>query len=166
MDPTRDNPIIRFNTFWWALWTFLSFAVLLAGIIIYNRQPPTNLEDAAAVARYASRDKVSAAQAAALSGAEIAAAIPQVAAGLLSDLPTAVEKPEQVVPGSPTALKMAAESAPTGAPAAPGESPPVPTPAPVPAAEEGGQDARPTAPAPVVTPPAEVSPSTGTPVQP
>jgi hypothetical protein len=26
MDPNRDNPIIRFTTFWWALGTFLIFA--------------------------------------------------------------------------------------------------------------------------------------------
>ena len=32
MDPNRDNPIIRFTTFWWAIWTFLIFAVLLAAV--------------------------------------------------------------------------------------------------------------------------------------
>ena len=115
MDPTRDNPILRFNTFWWALWTLLIFAALLAALLIFQHQPPVRLEDAAAVARYATKDRILKAEAAALTRAEIAAAIPKVAAELPSSKPTAVEKPEQVVPGSPTALKLAAE--PAGVPA-------------------------------------------------
>ena len=58
MDPTRDNPLLRFNTFWWAVWTFLMFAVLLTAVILFNRKPPSSLEDAAAVARYATMDKL------------------------------------------------------------------------------------------------------------
>ncbi len=118
MDPTRDNPLLRFNTFWWALWTFLMFAVLLAAVILFNRKPPSNLEDAAAVARYATRDKWVAAQSAALPAEQIAAAIAKVAPTLPAAKPTAVERPDQVVPGSPTALKLAAEPAATPAPAA------------------------------------------------
>lgn len=162
MDPTRDNPIIRFNTFWWALWTFLIFGVLLAALIVFNPKPPTNLEDAAAVARYLTKDKVTAAQAATLSSVEIAAAIPKIAADLPSSKPAAVEKPEQVVPGSPTALKLgaAAAAAPNGngAPASAGVSPPVTAKPPAeavtpPVSKDAGQDARPTAPAPA--PPAK-----------
>ncbi|MEI7908358.1 MAG: hypothetical protein WCK77_01850 [Verrucomicrobiota bacterium] len=134
MDPTRNNPVIRFNTFWWALWTFLIFGVLLAAVIVFNRKPPTSLESAAAVARYATKDKVTEAQSAALSGAEIDAAIAKVAATLPSSKPAAVEKTEQVVPGSPTALKLAAEpaSAPAanGAPAATPPAQPATPPAP------------------------------------
>lgn len=153
MDPTRDNPILRFNTFWWALWTFLIFAVLLAATLLFNRNPPTNLEDAAALARYTTKDKILTAQAAALAPADIEAAIPKVAASLPSNKPAAVETPAQVVPGSPTALKLAAEpaAAPNGAPASAGVSAPV----------------APTVPA--VKPPAEVAPApppTGTPAQP
>ncbi|KAB2641670.1 MAG: hypothetical protein DVB26_04600 [Verrucomicrobia bacterium] len=121
MDPTRDNPLLRFNTFWWAVWTFLMFAVLLAAVILFNRKPPSNLEDAAAVARYATKEKLGVAQAAALPAAEIAAAIAKVAAALPAAKPTAVELPEQVVPGSPTAFKLAAD---TAAPAAAGVSAP------------------------------------------
>ena len=40
MDPTRDNPIIRFNTFWWALWAFFAFAILLALAMILSRKAP------------------------------------------------------------------------------------------------------------------------------
>ena len=143
MDPTHDNPILRFNTFWWALWTFLIFGVLLAGVIVFNRKPPTNLEDAAAVARYVTKDKIIKAQAAALSSAQIEAAIPKIAADLPSSKPAAVEKPEQVVPGSPTAIKLAA--APNGAPASVGVSPPAQAATP-PVSKDGGQDASPTVP--------------------
>jgi hypothetical protein len=151
MDPTRDNPILRFNTFWWALWTFLIFAVLLGAILIANRKPPTNLEDAAAVARYETKQRILKAQAAALSSAEIEAAIPTVAATLHASKPAAVETPAQVVPGSPTALQLAAATAaapaaaaPNGAPASAGESPAVSPPVPAVTPETGGQDARPT----------------------
>ena len=111
MDPTRDNPIIRFNTFWWALWAFFAFAIVLAAIMIFNRNPPTNLEDAVATARYDTQAKVTQAQAAALPAAAIDAAISQVAAQLATSKPAAVERPEQVVPDSPTAKKLAAEPA-------------------------------------------------------
>ena len=132
MDPTRDNPIIRFNTFWWALWTFLIFAILLAALMIYERKPPASLEGALAEARYATKEKIIKAQAASLTRAEIEAAIPRVAAQLASLKPAAVERPEQVVPGSPTAQRMAAEPA----------SPAAPT------RKEGGQNAPSTVPVP------------------
>ena len=156
MDPTRDNPLIRFNTFWWAVWTFLMFAVLLAAIILFNRKPPSNLEDAAALARYATKDKLVTAQTAALPAAQTTAAIAKVAAALPSAKPVAVEIPEQVVPGSATALKLAAEpvGALNGAPASASVSA-VPAAAPAPAtSKEGGQEARPTPPttAPAVPP--------------
>jgi len=99
----------------------LMFAVLLAAVILFNRKPPSSLEDAAAVARYATKEKLVAAQAGALPAAQIAAAIPLVATALATSKPAAVERPEQVVPGSATALKLAAEY---GAPAATGVSAP------------------------------------------
>ena len=37
MDPTRDNPIIRFTTFWWGIGTFFIFALLLAVIWLFAR---------------------------------------------------------------------------------------------------------------------------------
>lgn len=149
MDPTRDNPIIRFNTFWWALWAFFAFAVVLAAVMIFNRNAPTNLEDAVATARYNTLKTVKEAQAKALPAEAIDAAIPEVAAKLLSGKPTAVERPDQVVPDSPTAKKIAAEP-PLGPTVPPAPAPtPAPTPAPAPA------------PAPVeaVTPPIPVPPA-------
>jgi mono/diheme cytochrome c family protein len=108
MDPTRDNPIIRFTTFWWALGAFLIFALLLAVILLFTRKAPQTLEDAAAIPRYEIKAKVDAAQAASLPREAIDAVIPEVAAKLAASKPVAVEKPEQVVPGSATAEKLAA----------------------------------------------------------
>jgi mono/diheme cytochrome c family protein len=108
MDPNRDNPIVRFATFWWGLGAFLIFTVLLAVILLITRKPVETLEDAAAKLRYETKAKVDAAQAASLPAAAIEAAIPQVAAALVASKPAAVEKPEQVVPGSATAAKLAA----------------------------------------------------------
>jgi mono/diheme cytochrome c family protein len=111
MDPNRDNPIIRFTTFWWAIGTFLIFALLLAVIAFFNRSTPTTLEDEMAKARYVTKVKVEEAQAAVLSKESIEAAIPAVSAKLAAGKPVPVEKPDQVVPGSPTAAKLAAAPA-------------------------------------------------------
>lgn len=111
MDPNRDNPFLRFATFWWGLGTFLIFALLLAVIWFFNRKESVTLEDVAAKTRYETKAKVDAAQAAALSPEAIETAMAKVAAELPNAKPAAVEKPEQVVPGSPTAQKLAAAPA-------------------------------------------------------
>lgn len=119
MDPTRDNPLIRFTAFWWGIGIFLSFALLLAIIWVINAKPATNLEDVVAKARYETRAKVDKAQAEALSPKAVMDAIPQVAKKLAASKPAAVEKPDQVIPDSPTAKKIAAATpAPAPAPAA------------------------------------------------
>lgn len=111
MDPSRDNPILRFTTFWWGIGTFLIFALLLAVIWFFNRSEPTTLEDAAAKPRYETKAKIDAAQEAALSPESIEEAVKTVAGKLAASKPVAVEKPDQLVPGSPTALKLAAAPA-------------------------------------------------------
>ena len=103
MDPSRDNPIIRFTTFWWGIGTFFIFAVLLAVIWLFARSEPTTLEDAAAKPRYETKTKIDAAQAASLSAEAIKAATLVVGKQLAASKPTAVETPAQVVPGSATA---------------------------------------------------------------
>jgi mono/diheme cytochrome c family protein len=108
MDPNRDNPIIRFTTFWWALGAFLIFALLLAVIMLFNRKEPQTLEDAAAIPRYEIKARVDAAQAASLPQEALIAVIPDVAARLAASKPMAVEKPEHVVPGTATADELAA----------------------------------------------------------
>lgn len=107
MDPTRDNPIIRFSTFWWGIGTFLIFAFLLAVIWLFVRNEPTDLEEAAAAGRYETKAAVDEAQAQGLSKESISAAISKVAVELAASKPSAVEKPEQIVPGSATAEKLA-----------------------------------------------------------
>jgi len=110
MDPTRDNPLIRFSTFWWALGTFLIFAVLLAVLWLFLREEPVTPEDVAAEKRYETKAKIVEAQAAALSPEALETATAKVAAELAASSPAAVEKPEQVIPGTPTAEKLAAGS--------------------------------------------------------
>ena len=119
MDPTRDNPIIRFATFWWGLATCLAFALLLSVIWLFNRATPESLEDVAAKVRYETKARIAQAQAASLAPAAIDAAIPGVAQQLVAAKPAAVAKPEQVVPGTPTAAKLAAKPAPAPAPSTP-----------------------------------------------
>ncbi len=106
MDPTRDNPIIRFNTFWWGIGTFMIFAFLLAIIWAFAKRDTQTPEDVAGVARKEIRAEIDRAQAETLKSFDMEKAIPQVAAALASSKPAAVEKPEQVVPGSPTAQAL------------------------------------------------------------
>lgn len=108
MDPTRDNPIVRFTTFWWGLGTFLLFAVLLAVIWFFNRSEPATMEDAAAKPRYETKAKTDAAQKAVIAPEALEAAIATQSKKLVSAKPVAVEKPEQIVPNSETAKKLAA----------------------------------------------------------
>ena len=111
MDPSRDNPIIRFTTFWWGIGTFLIFALLLAIIWAFNHSEPATLEDGAAKPRYETKAKIDAAQAANISPENLEKAIVSVSAQLAAAKPVAVEKPEQIVPGSPTSIKMASAPA-------------------------------------------------------
>jgi mono/diheme cytochrome c family protein len=111
MDPYRDNPLLRFATFWWGLGAFLIFAVGLIFFWAFQDKNVETLEDVAAKARYETKAKVDAAQAGVLSPAAMEAAMKKVAAELPSAKPVAVEKPEQLVPGSPTAEKLAAAPA-------------------------------------------------------
>jgi mono/diheme cytochrome c family protein len=111
MDFSRDNPIIRFTTFWWGIGTFFIFAVLLVLIWLGFRSDPTTLEDAAAQPRYAIRKKIDAAQEAVISPQALESAITAVTKQLVASKPVAVENPAQVVPGSETAKKLAAAPA-------------------------------------------------------
>jgi len=52
MDPSQDNPIVRFKAFFWALAVFALFGIALGVIALLNRKAPSTLEDVAAVARY------------------------------------------------------------------------------------------------------------------
>ncbi len=112
MDPSRDNPFIRFQAFWWGIGVFLLFTVLLGVIWLFNLEDPQTAEEAAATVRLETRAEVDAAQDAALRPEAIDAAIATVAAQLAASQPVAVEDPAQIVPGSATAEKLA--DAPSG----------------------------------------------------
>lgn len=112
MDPTRDNPLIRLKAFFDGLGVFTLFAVLLAlvlgiGALFGFFRKGETPEDVAGDIRYETKDKVFEAQAEALTAEDIEAAIPEVSKALLAGKPTAVKKPEQIVPGSPTANQLA-----------------------------------------------------------
>jgi len=111
MDPTRDNSFIRFATFWWGIGTFLIFALLLAVIWFFMDSDVQTMEDAAANPRYETKAKIDEAQAVIISQESIEAAIVTESGKLVSSKPLAVEKPEQVVPGSETSKKLAAAPA-------------------------------------------------------
>lgn len=130
IDPSRDNPLIRFASFWWGLVTFFVFALILALVFLLNRKAPETLEDEAAKARYKIKTEVIAAQAASLKPEAIEAAIPAVAAKLAASKPAAVEKPEQAVPSAtPQAAPTAPAPAPEAAPVTPAPAAAEPTPA-------------------------------------
>lgn len=120
MDPSHDNPILRFKTFCWGIGTFLIFTLILAVIAFFNRQPAQSPEEIAGIARYQTKTKFETAQAATLTQESILRAMPTVAESLATFKPVAVKKPEQVVPGSPTAEILARRPS-NAAPAAPAE---------------------------------------------
>lgn len=108
MDPSRDNPFVRFTTFWWALFVFIGFGVLLAIIWLFNSSEPKNVEDIAAAARYKQKEEVTKAQAAAFPKDTLEKAIATVGPQLAASKPAAVATDAQIVPGS---ARAAAKSA-------------------------------------------------------
>lgn len=110
MDPSRDNPLFRFQAFWWAIGLFLLFTGALVIVGLANRKPAPTLEDVATVARLETRAKADAAQQQKLQVAP-SSKFAETGKKLLEKKPVAVEKPDQVVPGSATQQKLAAEPA-------------------------------------------------------
>ena len=111
MDLNRDNPLVRFATFWWGIGTFFIFAALLGVIWFFARSEPATLEDVAARPRYVKKAKIDAAQTANISLEAIEASIVTISKKLAVSKPVAVESPAQVVPGSETSKKLAAAPA-------------------------------------------------------
>jgi mono/diheme cytochrome c family protein len=133
MDPSQDNPIVRFKAFFWALAVFGFFGVVLGIVALLEKKQPQTLEDVAAATRYQNRDKVNAAQAANFSYKEVEAGktvqvkpqdvFAHVGQQLAATKPSAVEKPEQVIPGS-AAAKALEEAAKNAAPVTVAETDP------------------------------------------
>ena len=121
MDPTRDNPLFRFKAAFWGLGLFALFAVALWVAWMFSGDAGPTLEEVAAAARYQKAAEVKAAQEEQLAWKEIEAgkliqAPPGEVFGhlgeqLLAAKPAAVERPDQVVPGTPTAKRLEEEAA-------------------------------------------------------
>lgn len=112
MDPTRDNPLIRIKAFIDGLVIFTLFAVILllilgVGALFGWFAKSDTPEDAAGDIRYGIKKEIDAAQATVLTKEQIAAAAGEIAGKLVSSKPVAIAKPEQIVPGSDTAKKLA-----------------------------------------------------------
>jgi mono/diheme cytochrome c family protein len=112
MDPTRDNPLIRIKAFLDGLGIFTLFAVILLlilgiGALFGWFRKGEEPEDAAGDIRYEISAEVKAEQDAFLSKEQIHGTVGTVAGSLVASKPVAVEKPEQLVPGSETAEKIA-----------------------------------------------------------
>lgn len=112
MDPTRDNPLIRAKAFVDGLGISTLFFVLLllaigSGIFFGWFKKTETPEDVAAEIRYEWKKEIDTAQAASLNDDQIEAAVSTVAQRLIASAPVAVTKPEQLIPGSETARKLA-----------------------------------------------------------
>ncbi len=112
MDPTRDNPLIRIKAFFDGLGILTFFGVLLLlvlgiaavfGLMTKGEDP----EDTAGKLRYEVRKEIDEAQASVLTPEHISKAIEETGKTLAASKPVAVEKAEQIVDGSPTAIKLA-----------------------------------------------------------
>lgn len=112
MEQPRDKMLHRFRAFWLGISVFLLFAVIFVflnyGNFLFVKKRVADQEETAAGPRYKTKEEVNKAQVTELSPEQIKKVMPQVASTLLTSRPTAVEKPEQVVPESPTAKKLAA----------------------------------------------------------
>jgi mono/diheme cytochrome c family protein len=112
MDPTRDNPLIRIKAFIDGLGIFTLFAVILLLILgigaLFGWFAKTDTpEDAAGDIRYEIKAEIDSVQTTVLTEEQIAAVVGNVASKLATSKAVAVEKPEQVVPGSDTAKNLA-----------------------------------------------------------
>lgn len=117
MDPTRDNPFIRIKAFFDGLGMFTLFALILLvllglgaafGLFQKGEEP----ESVAGTYRYETKEEIDEAQSTALEAMDMEKAVASVARSLVDAKPVAVEKPEQIVPGSPTALALEGAPAP------------------------------------------------------
>ena len=121
MDPTRDNPIFRFKAAWWGLGLFVLFAVALTVAWMFSGKEGPTLEEIAAADRYKNAAAVIEAQKANLGWKEVeegkviqappGEVFAHVGSELLAAKPVAIERPDQVVPGTPTAKKLEKEAA-------------------------------------------------------
>ena len=141
MEPNlRDTPLRRFNTFWWGLALFVVFGIACFFLRTFVNDEMTDVDKERGQERLVKKDKVEAAQAAALKVDPTS-----VFSKLQNTLNAA---PAASAVASPEAEKMAApveETPAPEAPAAPAEAPTV-TPAPAPVTPAPATPAEPVAP--------------------
>jgi len=111
MDPTRDNLLIRFKAFIDSLGIFTFFTVILlvvlGGAAVFGWFPNGETpEDVAGNIRLETKAEVDAEQVEFLTQEQIGSAMESMPATLATSKPVAIEKPEQLVPGSETAKKL------------------------------------------------------------
>lgn len=120
MEPSRDNPLIRFSAFWWGIGVISLFGALL--LILWLKSGGDSgiepLEQAAAIKRYETRAKVDSDQNANLTwkvvedGSTVqvppTATFGMLGSQLIASKPSKVEDPAQVIPNTPTADALAA----------------------------------------------------------
>lgn len=153
MDPSRDNPFVRFAAFWWAIGVISLFFVVLflTRLVVGGDDAPNVLEETARMERLKKRAEVDAAQKSNLQSwavsedgstvqAEPTAVFDLLGQQLLGATPTPSKDPAQVVPGSPTAEALAAAPAAADFGAVDAMTPPAGT-APDPAVMEKGKQA-------------------------
>lgn len=120
MEPSRDNPLIRFAAFWWGIGVIALFFVVLVivRLVVGGGDGKDPLEEAARLNRLKISNQVEQAQAANLAwkkaeeGAETVQADPAdiygyIGGQLLATGPTKVDDPAQVIPGSAAAEALA-----------------------------------------------------------
>jgi len=123
---SQDNPLARFSAFFWGVVTFFLFAGIIGVMWVVTQlnkdEKPSSLEENAAIKRYETRAKIDVAQEAAFQYKEVEAGkkvqVPPhdvfeyVGKQLATTKAAAVEKNEQVVAGSKTALELANQKGP------------------------------------------------------
>jgi mono/diheme cytochrome c family protein len=112
MDPALDNPLKRFSSFWLGLLLFAVFGLaclVLGPLFGSGKEDPMDVS--ASERRSALREEMREGQEAALKLAPHTV-FDTVGKDLLAVAPAPVKVAAQVVPGSPTAQKIAAEAAP------------------------------------------------------
>lgn len=119
MDPSRDNPLVRFSAFWWGIGVILLFFVILVvtRLIVGGGEAKDPLEEAARKNRLKTLVEIDAAQQANFDAKVVEegqtvqlapeGVFDHVGRQLVAAGPSKVEDPAQVIPGSAAAEALA-----------------------------------------------------------
>ncbi|NNC90294.1 MAG: cytochrome c [Akkermansiaceae bacterium] len=113
MDPARDNPLVRFSSFWLGALIFVLFGLACLVIVpLLGGKEEDAMDAATSERRIENLREMQAAQDAVLTRDQVSAHFRAAGEGLLAVQPAPMKVPTQVVPGSPTAEKLAADTGP------------------------------------------------------